>query len=309
MVIVLNLNMTIDKTFFIPDFSKGNTYRADPVITRSGGKGVNVARALSTFFNGYTVCGFCCGYTGRLIIEYLKKEKLNSRIIYQKNGESRVCVSVIDRNGVSTDINEEGPFIEPNTIEKFIGVFKNLSKNASICVISGRTPRGIPTSFYSDIFMIAKKNGLRIFVDLTSPILEKCIEYGCETVKVNSSEFFDLSGLKNTEKNIFNFYLRNKRYGLKNLIITDGSRKIIAVCDGRVYSIMPVRFEKIVCPVGAGDSFMAGLVYSTLKNMSVADSLKMATAFSASDVMSEGAGSVNPYDVKKYLKKIEVQGG
>ncbi len=107
--------------------------------------------------------------------------------------------------------------------------------------------------------------------------------------------------LKNTEKNIFNFYLRNKRYGLKNLIITDGSRKIIAVCDGRVYSIMPVRFEKIVCPVGAGDSFMAGLVYSTLKNMSVADSLKMATAFSASDVMSEGAGSVNPYDVKKYL--------
>lgn len=307
MVVIFNLNMTIDKTFIIPDFKKGFIYRLDPNVIRCGGKGANVARAFSRFDNNYLLMGFCCGYTGRLIIEYLKKERLNNLVIYQKEGESRICISVIDKYGVSTDINEEGPFITKNSMDRFLDKFKKFSKKITTLVVSGRTPRGVTISFFNEIFNILKSRNIDVYVDVTSNILLKFINFGCHTVKINAGEFMEISGCVNSEKSIFDFYKKYSKDGLRNIIVTDRSNKTIAVCDGKIFTVFPPVIKDLISEVGAGDSFMAGLVYAKTKGFDNIKSLKLATAFSSSDVLTPGAGSIIKADVIKYFKKVIVR--
>lgn len=307
MVVILNLNMTIDKIFSIADFAKGYTYRMNPDIVKSGGKGANVARAFSSVSDDYVLTGFCCGYTGKLIMKYLSDEGLKNSVVYQRDGESRICISVVDKYGISTDINEEGPFIKERTKKKYLKVFDKLTDSAKICVISGRTPAGISQSFYSDIFKITAEKKISVFADLTSPYAVFCLKNGCVALKINAQEFFEISGFRNTPVNVYNFYMKYEKKGLRYLIITDGSRKTVAVCNGRIYLVYPPEMKKIICSVGAGDSFMAGFVYATLKNMNIIDRLKIASAFSAADIISLGAGDVNKSDIDRYFKAVRVE--
>lgn len=299
--------MTIDKTFLIPDFKKGCIYRKDPDVIRCGGKGANVARAFSKFSRDYILMGFCCGWTGRLIMEYLKEEGLKSIVVYQKDGESRVCISVVDRCGVSTDINEEGPFIKRSSLELFLDRFKRISKRMSSLVICGRIPRGVSYYFFKEIFEIAKKEGADIYVDVASDMLFRFIELGCETVKINAFEFREISGLPNSEKNIFDFYKKYSRNGLKSFIVTDKGDKTIAVFNGRILRVFPPKMEGIISGVGAGDSFMAGLVWSKIQGFDESYSLKLATAFASSDLLTAGAGSITKKDVRRYLNRVVVE--
>ncbi|MCX7905268.1 MAG: PfkB family carbohydrate kinase [Elusimicrobiales bacterium] len=306
MVVIFNLNMTIDKIFLIPNFKKGHTYRLDPKIVRCGGKGANVARALSVFSRDYVLMGFCCGYNGRLIIDYLKKESLNYEVVYQEKGESRVCVSIVDRDGVSTDINEEGPYIEETSIYEFLNKLRTLSSKVKIIVVSGRMPKGLPKRFYKEIFNILDRNKVEIYVDVTYPATEYFLNLGCHTLKINSDEFRDISKKINSEKNVLDFYLKYKEKGLKNLIVTDKEKKIIAICEDKVFNIFPPKIDSVICGVGAGDSFMAGFVYGKINNFSYEKSLKIATSFAVSDVLTIGAGSISKKDVFKFIKEIKL---
>ncbi|MCX7641258.1 MAG: PfkB family carbohydrate kinase [Elusimicrobiales bacterium] len=298
--------MTIDKIFLIPNFKKSHTYRLDPKIIRCGGKGANVARALSVFNRDYLLMGFCCGYTGKLIMDYLNKENLNYDIVYQKEGESRVCTSVVDTNGVSTDINEEGPFIKESSINRLLNKFRALSSKIKAVVISGRMPRGLSLEFYREIFAISNKNNAEIYVDVTYPVLEYFLNLGCQVVKINAYEFKDLTGKINSQKNILEVYLKYKEKGLKNLIITDKAKKVIAVCEDKVFNIFPPKINSIICGVGAGDSFMAGFIYGKIKGFSYEKTLKIATSFAVSDVLTLGAGSIKKRDVFRFIEKIKI---
>lgn len=306
MIIVFNLNMSVDKFFLVTDFKKGNTYRLNPIVSRCGGKGANVARVLSNFTDDYLLMGFCCGNIGRLIINLLNEEKIKNETVYQDKGESRVCISIIDKNGVSTDVNEEGPFIKKFSQNLFIEKFKGLSKNCKHLIISGRTPLGVSEYFYKRIFEIAKKNKIKIHVDLTSDILISCIKFGCNTVKINCIEFEEVSKTSLTKKNIFDFYMRYKEYGLENLIITNRNKQTLAICRDNFYKITPPNISKVESEIGAGDSFMAGFVYYKSINSNDVLSLRMATAFASSDVLTIGAGSVDKNNIEKFSKQIVI---
>lgn len=303
MVVILNLNMTIDKTVVIYDFEKGYSFRKNPDVVVAGGKGVNVARALKNFYSNYCVIGFICGYTGKLIKELGSNEKINLNLIYQKEGESRTCLTIIDRNGVNTDINEEGPIINSKSIDTFLDVFsKKISFN--ILCLSGRGIRGVRKGFYNNILDIAIRKGADIFCDLSGSALKEVV-YKTHTLKINANEFYEISGLSNTVENVKKFYDRCKRYNLKNLIITDGQAKIVAVINGDVYSVFPPKIKN-VSSVGAGDSFMAGLIYSFIMKYDCENMLKTATSFAISDCLTLGAGMINKSDIKKYFNKIKV---
>jgi tagatose 6-phosphate kinase len=104
--LVINLNLAVDKTAFVPSFEKGRIFRLAETITLPGGKGVNVARALRSLGVDVPVAGFTSGYNGRWIAEAMKREGLAAYIEPHTAGESRVCYTVVDSAGRSTDLNE-----------------------------------------------------------------------------------------------------------------------------------------------------------------------------------------------------------
>lgn len=104
------------------------------------------------------------------------------------------------------------------------------------------------------IFLDSKKTDLKDF--------KFCI------IKINMQEYIN--------SNIYNLqeYMNSNVYNFRNLnlIVTDGSNG--ALFNDRIYSIDKKVNVRDVC--GAGDTFLASLVYSTLKGMTTEESIKFA---------------------------------
>jgi tagatose 6-phosphate kinase len=94
--LILNLNLAVDKTVLTGRLEKGRIYRFPETLTAPGGKGVNAARALLAWGLRTKVAGFISGLNGLWIERALKVEGLDAFLVRHKNGESRVCFSVVD---------------------------------------------------------------------------------------------------------------------------------------------------------------------------------------------------------------------
>ena len=64
MILTVTLNAAIDRTVAVPNFRLGRRHRAVESRTVAGGKGINVARALSLLGRPVIAAGFVGGPTG-----------------------------------------------------------------------------------------------------------------------------------------------------------------------------------------------------------------------------------------------------
>ena len=63
---------------------------------------------------------------------------------------------------------------------------------------------------------------------------------------------------------------------------------------------------RVKSPVGAGDSFMAGLVLAMARQQTTAEALRLAAAASAAAVMTDATHLCRPADVLSLLPQVEV---
>jgi tagatose 6-phosphate kinase len=96
------------------------------------------------------------------------------------------------------------------------------------------------------------------------------------------------------------YFNRIRTNGIKILAITNGSCESYAVFDGNLWKFCPVRLKNILSPVGAGDSFMAGIIAGYLREYSTENILKLALGCAASDCLSIGAGIIKHLEVMKF---------
>jgi len=307
MWLVINLNIAIDKTIKIKSFEKGSIYRFNSAITLPGGKGINVARAAKKLGLKTEIWGFISGYNGLWIKENLNKEGLKNNLINCNSGESRICYSVVDENGISTDFNEDGPYIPELYQKKFIKKLGEEIHRFDILSISGRSPLGLRSGFYSSIIKIAKSLGVRIYADLSGNSLKECIEAGAEIVKINNEEFKELFGERLSEKNLLKFFNNYKKFGLNTLIVTNGPEPFYCYDSKDIFKIYPPKLNEIKSPVGAGDSFLAALIVAFKRKYNIEKAIKFATSAAVSDCLSLGAGFISIKDINKFLNKIVVR--
>ena len=76
MILTVTLNAAIDRTVAVPNFRLGRRHRAVESRTVAGGKGINVARALSLLGRPVIATGFVGGPTGTRVLEELHEESV-----------------------------------------------------------------------------------------------------------------------------------------------------------------------------------------------------------------------------------------
>ncbi|PIS47806.1 MAG: hypothetical protein COT17_01460 [Elusimicrobia bacterium CG08_land_8_20_14_0_20_51_18] len=306
MVMVINLNIAIDKTANVGVLEKGNIYRYPEALTFPGGKGINVARALKTLGIEPEIRGFVSGFNGRWIEKTLVKAGFKTSLVRHKNGESRICYSIVENGGVSTDFNEDGPSVPAAGQKEFLKRFEKDVKKFKIISISGRTSPGLGKGFYSKMVRLAKKNGVMVFVDTTCLALREAVLAGADAVKINHYEFEEFFGKKFSEKNVAEFYSRHEKFGLKTIVVTNRNKPFYCCCLGKVFKIVPPEIKELKSPVGAGDSFMAGFIFSVCRGKGILETLKLSCAASCSDCGTLGAGLISRKAVNFYKNKIKV---
>ena len=117
MILTVTLNAAIDRTVAVPNFRLGRRHRAVESRTVAGGKGINVARALSLLGRPVIAAGFVGGPTGTRVLEQLHEESVLTDFT-RIAAETRINLAVIDpTSGEQTEINERGPAVSPEEVE------------------------------------------------------------------------------------------------------------------------------------------------------------------------------------------------
>lgn len=290
--LIVNLNLAVDKTILVPALEKGRIYRIPDTLTLPGGKGVNVARALRVLGLNAPVAGFVSGHNGRWIEDSLRREGIEAVLERHHAGESRVCCSVVDAAGVSTDLNEEGPLVPLPAQERFLRRFARRAGEYRVAAVCGRMSAGLKKGFYSALVRHAAARGCFSVFDTSGPALAEAVAAGADGVKINRVEFEELSGRRFSPEGLHAYFKARSRGGLKTLIVTDGPDHSYAASPFGLWSVKPPRLAAVKSPTGAGDSFMAGFLFGFLKGFDFERTLKLAAGAAASDCLTLGAGLV-----------------
>jgi sugar/nucleoside kinase (ribokinase family) len=90
-------------------------------------------------------------------------------------------------------------------------------------------------------------------------------------------------------------------YGVKELVITDGSHGSVIYADGGFYTIPAYEADHMVDATGCGDTYMAGYLYKRVKGAGIQESGEFAAAMSGLKTASAGPFMGSEEEVSNFL--------
>ncbi|MDF2051644.1 PfkB family carbohydrate kinase, partial [Arthrobacter sp. Cr_A7] len=147
MIVTFTANPSLDRTVALPGpLERGEVQRAVSVSQESGGKGVNVSRALVA--SGLESVAVLPGADSDPVLAGLRESAVP--FVSLPIGEPlRTNVALTEPGGVTTKINEPGPLLDENQQEALIKLLLESSRGASWVVMAGSLPPGFPADFYA----------------------------------------------------------------------------------------------------------------------------------------------------------------
>jgi 1-phosphofructokinase family hexose kinase len=309
MILTVTLNAAIDRTVAVPSFRQGHRHRAVEASTVAGGKGVNVARALKLLDRPVIATGLAGGPTGARLMERLAEESILTDFTWIA-GESRTNLAVIDpTTGEQTEINERGPDVSAEELDRFLEKLLYLARGARLCVIAGSLPPSVPASFSARMVEELKALGVETIVDTEGEPLIASIRAEPAAVTPNVSEAEGAVGHEfNDREDLLNGLASLVELGAMDAVITRPEGCVASVKGGdeqrHIFEVAAPVVEP-VATVGSGDAFLAGFVAARYDGRSPEDGLRFAVACGAESTQHFGAGSVDPAEVERLLPAVE----
>jgi tagatose 6-phosphate kinase len=297
-ILTVTLNMALDVTYHVDGFVRGQTRRVREVGRRAGGKGVNVARVLQGLGHEAIVTGLAGGFTGAAARAELKTAGLRDELV-EIAGDSRMTVTVVDREGRATGFSEPGPVVLREEWEAARSRCSELIDSASVVVLSGSLPPGLPASAYAQLIHRANGVGVPIVLDAQGEALALGAAARPTVVKVNVSELATATGADDV--------MAGARAlcdaGARTVVITDGPAGLTCFsAQGTLHAVAPE--VSTGNPTGAGDAVSAALAVGMIDETPWADRISDAAALSAAAVSAPLAGSFDPDAYRRLRESV-----
>jgi 1-phosphofructokinase family hexose kinase len=309
-ILTVTLNAAIDRTVAVPNFRLGHRHRAVESRTVAGGKGINVARALSLMGRPVIATGFAGGPTGTRVLEQLREESVLTDFT-RIAGETRINMAVIDpTSGEQTEINERGPAVSPEEVEIFFERIGYLASGARICVLAGTLPPGAGDDLYARLVKDLRARGVTVILDAEGEAMLAGLRAGASIVTPNEREAEELVGQEFADRGDLVHGLSELiRLGAEEAVITRPDGCVAAVGEGSERSYLEVVTEPLdtVSTVGSGDAFLAGFVAARYEGRPPGECLAYGVACGAESTQHFGAGAIDPRQVERILPEVEVR--
>lgn len=310
MIISVTMNVAIDRTVAVPNFQLGRRHRSVETRTAPGGKGINVARALRLLGRPVVATGLVGGGNGERVVSLLAAEELLTDFI-QISEETRFNLAVVDpTTGVQTEINERGPVVTPDELERFLERIEYLAGGATLCVLAGSLPQGVEVDFYARLVETMKSRGIPVLLDTEGGPMLAGMRAGPDIVTPNKLEAEELVGRE--------FEIGDETDGvLEELVelgpaeaaitLPDGCMAIVG--EGADRRLLEVTIEQLdpISTVGSGDAFLAGYAAALHDGRSPEDRLAYAVACGAESTQHLGAGRLDRGRAESLLDSVEVR--
>jgi pseudouridine kinase len=213
-------------------------------------------------------------------------------------GDTSIYIAVLDENNDMYIAINSMDILEKMTVD-YIKEKSHILHNSKLCVLDTNIPLDVME------YLLYEYKHKNIFLDTVSVTKAKKIKNlvgNIHTIKTNRLEVEAITGIKaNDEESIIKNgeYLLSK--GVKQIFITLGKNGVFYCNKDTMKTIKGINI-KVVNATGAGDAFMAALIYCYLSNIDIDKSAKLATA--ASVIALSHENTINPNMSKESLYLI-----
>jgi tagatose 6-phosphate kinase len=304
-LLAVGVNPAIDVYYFLDQLRVGDVNRVASVRAAAGGKANNLARAYRRLGGNPMTTGIAGGDTGRRILAELAAEGIEHDYVLA-DGASRQTVTVV-AGGTTTVLLEPGPPVAEAALDALAAKVESSSATACAVVVTGSLPPGVPSAYVARLVYAARAaSAPLVAVDTSGKALQLAATAGPHLIKVNVDEFeraFRCSGrdLSPVER-LFDTLANG---GVETLCLTDGARGALVLSATERF-VVRTDTAKAVSTAGAGDAFLAGLLFALRRGDSLRDAARLASAAAAAALRTVGAGFIEPSAVEAALTRTQL---
>jgi len=268
------LNPTLQKTLRFSSIIPGAVNRTGVHRLDVSGKGINVTRVLTQLGKKAVHLTQLGGVMCPLFLSLCEQDGLAVEWV-ESGSQIRFCYTVLNENdGEVTEMVEESEAVSAGTekllLEKFDYLLQNVSPDLKCVIISGTKAAGFSDTVIPFMTRKVKEQGLGVILDVKGKDLIESLQYEPDIVKPNLFEFaatFAPGLIRDNDLALDDEAARDqiksaimdtaRKYGCR-IILTNGSRKILAADGGKFFEV-EFAAVKAVNSTGCGDAFTAGL--------------------------------------------------
>jgi 6-phosphofructokinase 2 len=276
--------------------------RRDP-----GGGGINVARVIHRLGGKALAVYAAGGSAGDELANLLDSEGLQHRPV-RIRGQTRESFHVTDdKSGEQYRFILAGDALEQGEWTACAAAALAAVALSDYFVCSGSLPPGVPSDFYASATFSAKAKGAKTVVDTQGESLHAVLVSGVDIVKASARELGAYLGNTPTDA-------RGWRDALGK-VVQGGKAEIVAVTLGANGAVLvtPTQAWHAAVPqvrasttVGAGDSFLGGLLLKLIAGCPADVALRYAAAAGTAALLTSGTGLCDPSDVERLNSEIAI---
>ncbi|MFT3950764.1 MAG: 1-phosphofructokinase [Oscillospiraceae bacterium] len=287
-IITVTMNPSIDKTVTVDRLVPYGLNRVTSARLDAGGKGINVAKVLRGFQTDALISGLVAGTQGSLLESFLARDGLRYEFL-RAEGETRTNLKVVDTAAAqTTEINESGFAVDADTLERYTVLFARQLAQASLAVLSGSLPPGVPSGFYAHCIETAKRSGIPAVLDASGEALRAGIGAIPYAVKPNLEELEVLTGKTLATKcAVLSAARELLAAGIKLVIVSMGADGAVVADAEEAFFTAPWRCD-VKSTVGAGDAMVGALAFGIRHGLSLCEIAALTTTAGTVTATKEG---------------------
>ncbi len=305
-ILTVTLNPALDVLTTIDRVSDTHKMRCGPTLKHPGGGGVNVARVLHRLGAKCQAVYLAGDVTGERHRQLMREEGVPCHIvpIAEETRESFTAHETSTGNDFRFVL--PGPNVSAAEYEAcFDYVAQHLPKQ--FLVISGGLAPGVPEDFYARLTALAKQHGVRVVLDANGPALAEALKVGVYLFKPSLRELRDLMGhdLPDQDSQVAAAQQLIQSGQAEVVAISLGSDGAMVVSADQVWRARALQVN-VQTTVGAGDSFVGGMVWALSRKDSLLKAFQFGMAAGAAALLAPGTSLCQAADVHALLPLIRV---
>jgi 1-phosphofructokinase family hexose kinase len=279
------------------------------ILARSdsaGGRGMNASRVLHSFGAKTLAIVTSGGAIGQRLEKLAAKSGFPVKVVPIHN-ESRVNLTITDKQGLALRLNEQGPLITPEELTRVEKAVASRLESSAWLMLCGSIPPGVSTDFYTKLIRMAREHKVKTLLDTDGDALLHGIEAGPSIVSPNQPEAERLlNRALITRVQFLEAAARIKAMGAEAVMLSLGGRGVVAVNENQLLEVIPPRTDA-VSPLGAGDALAAAYVWAATKRKDFADCVRWAVAAGTASAKLPGLESASLEQTKEVYRSVEVR--
>jgi 6-phosphofructokinase 2 len=316
-IITLTINPAIDVSTTVERMAPVHKLRCALARRDPGGGGINVARVLKRLGADVVAVYPTGGVLGTLLRQLVADEGIPCLTIGIAE-ETREDITVHDRS-----IDQQYRFILPGPrlselewracLDAVTSLHQRdaaapVDRRVRFVVASGGLPPGVPEDFYGRIARTTRQAGAKIVVDASGAALKRALEAGVYLLKPSLRELKELTGKPLESQGDWTVACRS--------LIEDGRAEMVALTLGDEGALLVGRDNtlraqalplKPVSVVGAGDSFLGGLIWSLTSGHAIETALRYGVAAGSATLLMPGTELCRREDIERLTKDVRVR--